>query len=98
MNSLIAGTIGGFIATTINIPFDVIKSRIQAQKPGALDPKYSWTLPALRSVAAEEGISALYKGYTPKVLRLGPGGGILLVVYDQVTAWMQRNLVGQKEE
>jgi solute carrier family 25 2-oxodicarboxylate transporter 21 len=32
-------------------------------------------------VAREEGFWALYKGFVPKVLRLGPGGGILLVVY-----------------
>lgn len=25
-------------------------------------------------------MGALYKGFVPKVLRLGPGGGILLVV------------------
>ena len=31
-------------------------------------------------VAKEEGFEALYKGFVPKVLRLGPGGGILLVV------------------
>ncbi len=29
----------------------------------------------------------------PKVLRLGPGGGILLVVFEAVTAWMKENLV-----
>ncbi len=29
----------------------------------------------------EEGFRALYKGFLPKVLRLGPGGGILLAVY-----------------
>jgi solute carrier family 25 2-oxodicarboxylate transporter 21 len=32
----------------------------------------------------EEGFAALYKGFMPKVLRLGPGGGILLVVYTAV--------------
>lgn len=33
---------------------------------------------------------ALYKGFVPKVLRLGPGGGILLVVFDQVTKFFQK--------
>jgi hypothetical protein len=27
----------------------------------------------------EEGFRALYKGFAPKVLLLGPGGGVLLV-------------------
>jgi len=29
--------------------------------------------------------SALYKGFVPKVVRLGPGGGILLVVFEFVS-------------
>lgn len=32
---------------------------------------------------------ALYKGFVPKVIRLGPGGGVLLVVYEMVTNWMR---------
>ena len=36
---------------------------------------------------------ALWKGYVPKVVRLGPGGGILLVVYDWVSEWMRKHLV-----
>ena len=34
--------------------------------------------------------TALYKGFTPKVLRLGPGGGIMLVVFDVVSNWMRK--------
>jgi solute carrier family 25 2-oxodicarboxylate transporter 21 len=33
-------------------------------------------------------IRALYKGYVPKVLRLGPGGGILKVVFDKVSQFL----------
>lgn len=81
-NDLIAGSIGGTTGTILNTPFDVVKSRIQstARVPGVI-PKYNWTLPALGTVVREEGFGALYKGFLPKVLRLGPGGGILLVVY-----------------
>jgi solute carrier family 25 2-oxodicarboxylate transporter 21 len=45
-------------------------------------PKYRWTYPALLTVAREEGVAALYKGFVPKVLRLGPGGGVLLLVVE----------------
>lgn len=48
-------------------------------------------------IAKEEGFKALYKGFVPKVLRLGPGisnliqgGGILLVVYDFVSGYLRR--------
>ncbi|ABN64449.1 mitochondrial 2-oxodicarboxylate carrier 1 [Scheffersomyces stipitis CBS 6054] len=73
---LTCGTIGGTFGTIMNTPMDVVKSRIQAGST-----KYKWTWPSLVIVAKEEGFGALYKGFIPKVLRLGPGGGILLVVF-----------------
>lgn len=36
--------------------------------------KYNWAWPAVGTVLKEEGFPALYKGFLPKVLRLGPGG------------------------
>lgn len=73
---LTCGTVGGTFGTALNTPFDVVKLRIQAGLT-----RYVWTLPLLVTVAKEEGFAALYKGFIPKVLRLGPGGGILLVVF-----------------
>ncbi|KAJ3368039.1 hypothetical protein GGF31_006872 [Allomyces arbusculus] len=93
-NKFISGTFGGTVGTMVNTPFDVVKTRIQNQPTGpGIVPKYNWTLPALSTIAREEGAAALYKGFTPKVLRLGPGGGILYVVYDQVTAFIRKNFM-----
>lgn len=55
--------------------------------------KYNWTLPSVALVAKEEGMSALYKGFVPKVLRLGPGGGILLVVFDFISGYIRKNVL-----
>lgn len=77
---LTCGTLGGTFGTVLNTPFDVVKSRIQAGSS-----KYRWTWPSLLTVSKEEGFVALYKGFVPKVLRLGPGGGILLVVFTACT-------------
>lgn len=83
LNDLTAGTIGGFVGTAVNTPFDVVKSRIQgATKVPGVVPKYNWTYPALVTIAREEGFGALYKGFAPKVLRLAPGGGVLLLVVE----------------
>jgi len=83
MNNFISGAVGGFAGTVLNTPFDVVKSRIQgtAKIPGAV-PKYNWTYPALVTIFREEGAAALYKGFVPKVLRLAPGGGVLLLVVE----------------
>lgn len=80
-----SGAIGGTIGTVLNTPMDVVKSRIQnSPKIAGVAPKYNWAWPALGTILKEEGFAALYKGFAPKVLRLGPGGGILLVVYTGV--------------
>jgi solute carrier family 25 (mitochondrial 2-oxodicarboxylate transporter), member 21 len=97
----VAGTLGGTLATTLNTPFDVVKTRVQAyipSYPGGIYTApaplpYRWTLPALGIIVKQEGFSALYKGFLPKVLRLGPGGGILLLVFDQVSHWMRTYLL-----
>ncbi|EGC43081.1 mitochondrial 2-oxodicarboxylate carrier [Histoplasma capsulatum var. duboisii H88] len=90
-NDLIAGSIGGTAGTLVNTPMDVVKSRIQnSPKTAGSVPKYNWAWPALGTIMREEGFGALYKGFTPKVLRLGPGGGILLVVFTTVTDFFRK--------
>ncbi|KAJ9057806.1 hypothetical protein DSO57_1019297 [Entomophthora muscae] len=90
-SSFVAGAIGGTVGTSINTSFDVIKTRIQNSTSAT--PKYNWALPAIKTVIKEEGFAALYKGFVPKVLRLGPGGGILLVVFDSVSTFMRKNFM-----
>jgi solute carrier family 25 2-oxodicarboxylate transporter 21 len=83
MNNFISGSVGGFVGTALNTPFDVVKSRIQGStKIPGVAPKYNWTYPALVTIFREEGFVALYKGFVPKFLRLAPGGGVLLLVVE----------------
>jgi solute carrier family 25 2-oxodicarboxylate transporter 21 len=90
-NNLLAGAVGGTVGTIVNTPMDVVKSRIQnSPKVAGSVPKYNWAWPALGTVMKEEGFGALYKGFLPKVLRLGPGGGILLVVFTGVMDFFRK--------
>jgi solute carrier family 25 2-oxodicarboxylate transporter 21 len=90
-NDLIAGSIGGTAGTILNTPMDVVKSRVQnSPKVGGQVPKYNLAWPALGTIMKEEGFGALYKGFVPKVLRLGPGGGILLVVFTGVMDFFRK--------
>lgn len=85
VNDLSAGFVGGVVGTTFNTPLDVVKSRIQSvARVQGVQGKYEWVWPSLGVVYREEGFRALYKGYVAKILRFGPGGGILLVVYSAV--------------
>ncbi|OCK83085.1 mitochondrial 2-oxodicarboxylate carrier [Lepidopterella palustris CBS 459.81] len=90
-NDILSGTVGGTVGTILNTPMDVVKSRIQnSPKVAGSVRKYNWAWPSLGLVMKEEGFSALYKGFLPKVLRLGPGGGILLVVFTGVTDFFRK--------
>ncbi|PSN62981.1 mitochondrial 2-oxodicarboxylate carrier protein-like protein [Corynespora cassiicola Philippines] len=89
INDLAAGFIGGVVGTTLNTPLDVVKSRIQSvARTEGVRSKYEWAWPSLGIIAREEGARALYKGYVAKILRFGPGGGVLLVVYSAVLEFL----------
>eukprot|EP00976_Prorocentrum_cordatum_P034621 704028-Prorocentrum_minimum.AAC.1 len=83
--SLGIGFIGGAVATTCNAPFDVAKSRIQSEVtagPLCAERKYHTTFQTLRRIAREEGWKAMYKGYTPKLLRMGVGGAVGITSFE----------------
>ncbi|KAK0421308.1 hypothetical protein QR680_015171 [Steinernema hermaphroditum] len=80
----------GTLASTINIPFDVAKSRIQGPQPGNVRV-YHGCFQTMRLVYETEGFRALFKGLIPKIMRLGPGGGIMLVAYETVYDWLKKN-------
>ncbi|XP_046664226.1 mitochondrial 2-oxodicarboxylate carrier [Homalodisca vitripennis] len=83
------GFVSGTLGSLFNLPFDVAKSRIQGPQPVPGQIKYKGTLATIVIVYREEGWRALYKGLVPKVMRLGPGGAIMLVVYDYVYHMLQ---------
>ncbi|KAF9091894.1 hypothetical protein BGX27_001937, partial [Mortierella sp. AM989] len=95
LRNFVAGTIGGIFGTLLNTPFDVVKSRIQNQKKGTV--KYGFVFPSIARIYREEGFRALYKGLAPKIVRLGPGGGLLLVVFDKVSELMRGKIEGQAD-
>lgn len=79
------GFISGTVASCMNIPFDVAKSRIQGPQEAI---QYKGTLKTIYIVYHREGFRALYKGLLPKILRLGPGGAIMLIVYEKMKAYL----------
>ncbi|XP_041353328.1 mitochondrial 2-oxodicarboxylate carrier-like isoform X2 [Gigantopelta aegis] len=88
----VIGLGAGVLASCINIPWDVAKSRIQGPQPVPGQIKYRTCFQTMKLVYREEGYFALYKGLLPKVLRLGPGGAIMLLVYEMAFDWMKMNL------
>lgn len=85
------GLVSGTISSCVNIPWDVAKSRIQGPQPVPGEIKYKTCIQTMVLVYREEGYLALYKGLVPKIMRLGPGGAVMLLVYEYVSGWLSRN-------
>ena len=86
LRNMAAGSIGGTIATCFNTPFDVVKSRMQNTPKSQPMPSIVGTLGQIYK--HEGGARALWKGLTPRLLRLGPGGGIMLVAFDFIAGFL----------
>jgi len=75
----------GFVASLCSTPADVAKSRImgQAKLPDGTMP-YNGTFDCWAKVVRNEGPLALYKGFVPGWLRLGPWQLVFWVSYEQL--------------
>lgn len=87
------GFCSGVMGSVANIPIDVAKSRIQGPQPIPGQIKYRTATGSMILIAREEGFSALYKGLLPKVMRLGPGGAIMLLVYEYTYDYLRVRLL-----
>jgi len=70
----------------VNNPLDVVKTRLQRQvvREGHA-PKYTGLAQACAVIAKEEGMLALWKGITPRLMRIMPGQAITFMTYEFVT-------------
>lgn len=89
--SLLIGGLSGGMGPMVNNPLDVVKTRLQKQvvtegKP----PKYTGLLQACGVIAKEEGPLALWKGITPRLMRIMPGQAITFMTYEAVSAKMNK--------
>ncbi|XP_052783692.1 kidney mitochondrial carrier protein 1-like [Mya arenaria] len=90
VSSFTAG-LAGAIAST---PVDVVKTRLMNQRNlkssvviaegGAMPAIYTSSMDCLLTTVKTEGVTALYKGFIPNWLRLGPWNIIFFMTYEQL--------------
>ncbi|CCK69890.1 Sfc1p KNAG_0D01380 [Huiozyma naganishii CBS 8797] len=86
------GLISGAIGPFSNAPLDTIKTRLQKDKSISSDKSSAWKKIATigRQLIKEEGFRALYKGITPRVMRVAPGQAVTFTVYEYVRGHLER--------
>lgn len=84
---VLSALVSGLASTTASVPLDTAKTRIQQSRGG----QYSGMLDCLAKTVRNEGVTSLWKGWTPAYARLGPHTLITLVTLDSLkAAWSQR--------
>mmetsp|Transcript_32606 Transcript_32606/g.74505 ORF Transcript_32606/g.74505 Transcript_32606/m.74505 type:complete len:302 (+) Transcript_32606:26-931(+) len=78
----IAGGITGCIGAFIGCPIDVVKTRIEAQDSVGKPKEYTGTVQAAVKIVKEEGFLALYKGLSPRMMKITLGQAITFFAYE----------------
>lgn len=81
-----ASLCAGFLSTVMSAPLDLIKSRMMNQPSDVAGRPtlYSSPLQCLKKTVATEGARAVYAGFWPNYLRLGPHTVITFVAVEQM--------------
>ncbi|KAG2220159.1 hypothetical protein INT45_013857 [Circinella minor] len=99
MHDMLSGALSGIVSKTVVYPMDVVRKRLQVQGPSrkhyviSAIPEYatrSW-FKCMKLIAAQEGVSSLYKGLTVSLIKVAPAISMTFFVYektkDMVISW-----------
>ncbi|RZC43236.1 mitochondrial 2-oxoglutarate/malate carrier protein [Asbolus verrucosus] len=87
--------ISGLVTTAASMPVDIAKTRIQNMKTINGKPEYSGALDVLVKVIKNEGLFALWKGFTPYYFRLGPHTVLTFIFLEQMNSAYNQYVLGQ---
>lgn len=77
--------ISGLFTTIASLPVDIAKTRIQNMKIVDGKPEFSGTFDVFGKLVKNEGIFALWKGFTPYYARIGPHTVLTFIFLEQYT-------------
>jgi len=93
-NHLASSVAAGLAAAAASCPVDVVRTRLMGQRRlkqldqhqvgGGQHAFYRGSLHCLTATLRTEGFSALYKGFVPSFVRMGPWNVIFFLVYEQL--------------
>ncbi|EGW31064.1 mitochondrial succinate-fumarate transporter [Spathaspora passalidarum NRRL Y-27907] len=76
------GLISGALGPLSNAPLDTIKTRLQKTTFASNESGMVRIMKITKQLIREEGIHALYKGITPRIMRVAPGQAVTFTVYE----------------
>ncbi|XP_030372924.1 mitochondrial 2-oxoglutarate/malate carrier protein-like [Scaptodrosophila lebanonensis] len=91
-----ASMMSGLLTTITSMPLDMAKTRIQNMKVVDGKPEYTGTANVLVKVLKNEGVLALWKGFTPYLCRVGPHTVFAFVFLEQLNKAYYKYVLGEE--
>ncbi|XP_068198654.1 solute carrier family 25 member 47-A isoform X2 [Antennarius striatus] len=91
----LSGLVAGIVQVSVLSPGDIVKVRLQCQtesRRGIANmpkPKYRGPVHCLLSIIKEDGITGLYRGALPLMLRDGPSFATYFLTYTTICEWLR---------
>ena len=99
--TMFIGLISGAMGPLSNAPIDTIKTRLQKTPGQPGETAVSRVVTLTRDMFKHEGFPALYKGITPRIMRVAPGQAVTFTVYEYLKEKLENSslaIVGGKYE
>lgn len=99
--TMLIGLVSGAMGPLSNAPIDTIKTRLQKTPAEPGTTAISRIVNITRDMFKHEGFPALYKGITPRIMRVAPGQAVTFTVYEYLKEKIEGakvNVVGGKYE
>ena len=93
----LASMFSGLVTTAASMPVDIAKTRIQNQKYVDGKPEYKGAIDVIMKVVRSEGVTALWKGFTPYYFRLGPHTVLTFIFLEQMNKQYKIKVLGIKD-
>ncbi|XP_048009084.1 probable mitochondrial glutathione transporter SLC25A40 [Megalobrama amblycephala] len=90
-----AGALSGSFASIITLPFDVVKTKRQVelgelQTMNLSSQVSSSTYNVMKRIVAENGVSGLFAGFMPRLIKVAPACAIMISTYEFGKAFFRR--------
>ena len=93
----LASMFSGLVTTAASMPVDIAKTRIQNQKYIDGKPEYKGAIDVIMKVVRNEGVTSLWKGFTPYYFRLGPHTVLTFIFLEQMNKQYKIQVLGIKD-
>ena len=89
--TMVIGLVSGAMGPLSNAPIDTIKTRLQKTPGEPGQTAVSRVMTIAREMFKHEGFPALYKGITPRIMRVAPGQAVTFTVYEYLKTKLEHS-------